>query len=67
LCKSVAVRRPPIAAQRNQIDYAFRRPKLRAVKNTAAANENLVLREVDATSASLIGRELREVIQTDAA
>jgi hypothetical protein len=49
LCKSAAVRRPPIPAQRNQIDYAFRCPKLRAVKNSAAANENLVLQAVDAT------------------
>ena len=40
----------PFAARRNQIDYAFRCPKLRAVKNTAAANENLVLQAVDATS-----------------
>jgi len=63
---NAAIHRPPIAAPRHQFDYAFHCPELRSVDFTAAANDNLVLRAVDATDASFRDDEMQSVCETSA-
>ena len=50
LLTNAAIRRPPIVAPRHQFDHAFHCSELRSVDFTAAANDNPVVRAVDATA-----------------
>jgi hypothetical protein len=64
LITNAALRRAPSVDQRHQCDYTFCCPELPSVTSTAAANDNSVLRAVDATSCSLKTDELQAVIHT---
>jgi hypothetical protein len=50
LVTNAALRTPPSGDRRVQFDYTFCCPELRSVSSTAAANDNSVLRAVDASS-----------------
>ena len=61
LVTNAAIRRPPNIAPRHQFDHAFDCSELRSVDFTAAANDNPVVRAVDATAASFSEGELTAV------
>ena len=63
---NAALRRAPSVDQRHQCDYTFCCPELPSVTSTAAANDNSVLRAVDATDCTNGCSEVLSVCHTAA-